>query len=523
MPVELIKDLLKIDQTIGKDEIQALVEGEILLEDNKPNIDKVLTVDGDVKVKETRMMKDKVIVSGIVNFKVLYTAEEEKQPIHSLNALTDFEEEIELQGAEEGMIADIKAYIEHIDYRLLEGTKISVKAVVDIEGKVSVGNSIDIVKNISGAESLQILKESIKYDDVIGTNTSTTIVKEAFEIDEDLPDIVDILRVDVNAYERETTVVEGRVIVAGLVECSIMYFGDDEENRINYLRREIPFTHFVELSNAQKDAMSDVRLETSDVSYEAKEDINGNMRIIDVEAMVEIGAKVYEQRQKEVTVDTYSTNKKLNVKKQEVNITENIGHNVSKEIVKGIVNVSEEDENINSVYNVNVKPILTDYRIVEEKVIIEGFLGVDMLYQGEESGEIKNIKQEVPFKSYVDIEGVDEGMESEIKIALDDVRFNKVNQQEVEVEATVKANISVNRIKKINIVTEVEELSDEIDKTDRPSITIYIVQKDDTLWDIAKRYNTTVEELIQTNDIINPENIMPGEKIIIQKNIEIDL
>jgi len=523
MTVELIKDLLKIDQTVGRDQIQALVEGEIFVPQTKPDINKILTVDADVEITGTKIVQDKIIVSGTVNFKVLYKADDERQSVHSLDASNDFRKEVEIEGINEKMSADIKANVEHIDYKLLENNKISVKTVLEIEGKVQSDNNINIVKDIKGSEGLQILKESIKYNDIIAANNSSTLVKEAFEIQDDMPDIVDILRVDLKAYERETKVVDDKVIVAGVVVCSIMYFGDDEDNKINYLSHEIPFTHFVETTGALKDMNCNIRLQASNPDYDIKEDINGDIRIIDVEAMVKIDAKIYEQREKEVTVDTYSTKKKFNVKKQEVIVTENIGENISKEIVKGLLNISGEDDTIKNIYNLNAKPILTDYRIVEDKIIIEGLLVADMLYLSGTDNEIKGIKQEIPFKTYVDADGLSEDMEIDVENILEDISYNQVDNQEVEIEAIVKNVVSINRIKKINIVTEAEEVDEEIDRKSRPSITIYIVQKDDTLWDIAKRYNTTVEELISTNDILAPENIMPGEKIIIEKHVHVEI
>jgi len=181
MSVELIKDLLKIDQTVGKDQIQALVEGEISLPEIKPSINKVLKVDGDVEITGTKLSQDKIIVSGIVNFKVLYNANDEKQSIHSLEASTNFREEVDMSNINEGMIAEIKAKVEHIDYSLVDESTISVKTVLDIDGKVQTNNNIDIVRDIKGAEGLQILKERIQYNDIIGTNNSSTLVKEAFE------------------------------------------------------------------------------------------------------------------------------------------------------------------------------------------------------------------------------------------------------------------------------------------------------------------------------------------------------
>src|SRR5699024_11682196 len=47
---------------------------------------------------------------------------------------------------------------------------------------------------------------------------------------------------------------------------------------------------------------------------------------------------------------------------------------------------------------------------------------------------------------------------------------------------------------------------------------IYIVQKDDTLFKIAKKHKVTVEEIIRLNThIANPDYIMPGMKIKLPK------
>ena len=49
-----------------------------------------------------------------------------------------------------------------------------------------------------------------------------------------------------------------------------------------------------------------------------------------------------------------------------------------------------------------------------------------------------------------------------------------------------------------------------------------MIQKDDTLWDIAKRYNTTVDEIVLANNVLSPTTLMPGEKIIIEKKVDIN-
>ena len=51
-----------------------------------------------------------------------------------------------------------------------------------------------------------------------------------------------------------------------------------------------------------------------------------------------------------------------------------------------------------------------------------------------------------------------------------------------------------------------------------PGITGYVVQKDESLWDIAKRYHTTEEELMRTNGI-QAGPLAPGQKLVIVKSV----
>src|SRR5690606_13094985 len=50
-------------------------------------------------------------------------------------------------------------------------------------------------------------------------------------------------------------------------------------------------------------------------------------------------------------------------------------------------------------------------------------------------------------------------------------------------------------------------------KTNSSSVTTYTVKRGDTLSHIAKRFGTTVNELVRLNNIKNPNLIFPGQKL----------
>jgi LysM repeat protein len=72
------------------------------------------------------------------------------------------------------------------------------------------------------------------------------------------------------------------------------------------------------------------------------------------------------------------------------------------------------------------------------------------------------------------------------------------------------------------VLLDVEEV-EPAEKREQPSIVVYFIQPGDNLWKIAKRFNTTIEELVKANNIEDPENLAPGDKLIISRMLKYQL
>ena len=165
--------------------------------------------------------------------------------------------------------------------------------------------------------------------------------------------------------------------------------------------------------------------------------------------------------------------------------------------------------------------MIINNQYVEDKVMVEGIVGLNVYYLDDMEGEIMTFKEEIPFKSYITNEGLSKDIIIDTETNLEELNYN-LREDILQINGTIKNHIFIDRERKINIVSEIEETEELIDKKNRPSIIIYMVQRDDILWDIAKRYNTTVDEIIESNSIISPNNLMPGEKIIIEKKLDME-
>jgi len=520
MSVELTKDLLKMEQSAGNGYAQALVEGDILVPDTKPDISRILSVDGAVDITNKEASDNKMVVNGVVNFKILYVADGGEYPVYGMDASATFTQNIDIPKAEKGTKSDVKAEIEHIEFDKLNERKIGIKAVVNLLGKSRTIFEVDALREIQGIDNLQVLRESVSYQERIQTVQSETIVRESFELSQDMPEIKEIVQCNVNATVKEKEVMDGKIALSGLLKTNVIYVADDDDYSLRFLKYEIPFTHFIEHEQVQRDMDVELGLKISDVYTDVKNNVDEERKVLDLEADVQIEATLNRMEQKEFIVDAYSPSCSLSLETKKIALDQIIGKNSSNTMIKETLEVPSGKRNIDKIFSLNGKVFLTDSMLSDGKNHIEGVAAVTVLYMPPgKDVEAQSFSQEIPFRHTLDIEGATSDMEVETELYIDDIDYNLINPDQLEVRLNIGASSTVKKKVEKEILINVEDTGERIDISKKPSITIYFIQPGDTLWKIAKRYHTTVEELMNANEIEDPNRLVPGERLFIQKNV----
>lgn len=512
MSIEIIKENFEVEEIRGDGEIQALVETEIYLNTNKPDIENIIWVDGRVEILNTKIIKDKLLVNGLIKYNIVYKSIDEENKITTLEAQKDFKEEIDIEGITENMMSSVNANIEYIEYNL-DDTKIELKTLVNLFGEVQEGRTLEIIKDIEGKESLQTLKENIKYNQISGRETSYANIADTIEVEEGNPGIERVIRFSVDAKEMESVVVEDRIILSGEVEVSMIYMGD---NRINAVKEAIPFNHFIEVPGAYKDSKCEVRLEVVEGIYEILENEMGDLKRIDLDIRVRTYGKVFDEISRDLIIDAYSTRDKLVLKGEEINLRENIEEVIHEESLAFDVQIDAVE-----ILDMKANSHILDKKYLDGEIVINGILSVNVYYIDRMSGELANYHDHFPYRSAIPFEGEDQELIIDINHKLEDMNYI-LKKDIMSIENIINYNILLSNDKKIYAIMDIQETEEAIDNKNMASITIYIVQKGDILWDIAKRYNTTIDEILSSNNLDNDYKMQVGDKIIIEKKVDLD-
>ncbi len=519
--MNLVKEPIKLDRMVGAENLQTMVEEDVLVPDSKPDIGEVLSVQANINITAKEIVGNKLAVEGVVNFKVLYAPSGSEEPINNVVAAVDFNQEVEMEDVESTMDVKVDYDVEHVDHSILNERKIAVKAILNLTGKVFKSEEIDVLKEVEGVEDIQTLKDVMEYSKVIGENSSQTVLRETYELAEETPEINEFLDEKAMAVMNDVKVTDGKVIIGGIINLNLVYTTEEPRNPIHELKHEIPFTHFVEVPKALNDMKCKADIKVDKVLTDIKKNIEEENKVYDVEIVLKANVEVSDKEKREVLVDAYSPTKNLSLHKSKIKYLKKEDSNSSHTVLKETLEVPEQNPNIIKVFTVNARPMVTDYRLVEDKCVIEGFINTDVLYIADnEEMSVHAFNEEVPFRHSVELSKVSPDMTANIKLSLDDVSYSPINSKQIEVKYNLGAFCELSKDAEMELVVDLEDLGDEEDEDSKASITIYFVQQGDTLWNIAKRYNTTVQEILDANDIEDPENVKVGDYIIIQKTYE---
>ncbi|MDD4113022.1 MAG: DUF3794 domain-containing protein, partial [Herbinix sp.] len=153
---------------------------------------------------------------------------------------------------------------------------------------------------------------------------------------------------------------------------------------------------------------------------------------------------------------------------------------------------------------------------------VEGIIDLNILYISEDDlRPLSSLKGAIPFTQIIEVKGMKPDSSYEIRPSLDQLSVMMLDADEIEVKAVMNLNTIV--FDKITepIITDLEVTDLDLEKLQAmPGIVGYIVKKDDSLWNIAKKYYTTVDTIMEINDMDN-DSIKEGDKLIIMKRVDV--
>ena len=125
----------------------------------------------------------------------------------------------------------------------------------------------------------------------------------------------------------------------------------------------------------------------------------------------------------------------------------------------------------------------------------------------------------LPFEHLLETPGMSPEPVYHLQASLEQLHAAMVSGEEVEVKAAILLNALVLEPLELTHIENVEEEPLNLEKVKSlPGMLIYVVQPGDTLWEIAKTYHTTMEQVRTLNDL-GQQEVKAGQRLLMMKQM----
>jgi len=262
--------------------------------------------------------------------------------------------------------------------------------------------------------------------------------------------------------------------------------------------------------------LKDIKIAVNDISYSITENFDDEKKLIEFALPFTVNASFYDSVEKNIIMDCYSTDYELELQSEKVKLSSL--KNLTNEVVKYENSFEVLTGSIKDIYSVDVSPKVSEKRISDNKYIVDGFLDVNLLYLNGDINKIDKAFASLPFTAGFPIDEDEALFEIHSDITTHKCSAYRKGNNSVVLNCDINVALKFKDDDEITVIRDIAEKT-PVDRSKMPSLIFRVVQSGETLWDIAKNYNLSINYLKELNDIPEGNVLTPGTKIIIARMI----
>lgn len=282
----------------------------------------------------------------------------------------------------------------------------------------------------------------------------------------------------------------------------------------------MPFNNEAECTGCLEELIPHIEVSLIHQGMEVKPDPDGEERILQVDAVLELNMKMYKEEEHELLLDAYSPVKECVLHRKNEMLESLLVRNFSKCRLTDRIEVKENQGKVLQLCHSSGKVKVDKTRITDKGIVAEGIVALKILYIiGNDEMPFYSMDAMLPFTHLVEAKDIGQDCTYFLQADLEQLSTAMADGAEIEVKAAVGLNVLVFRQWEEQIVESVEEQPLDRKKIESmPGITVYIVKNGDTLWDIARKFYTTVDEICNVNSLAEKE-VKAGQPLILVKQV----
>ncbi len=490
MDITLKKENYKILQTVKDNTIEECVEADFSLPEYMPEILRIIKSTAQPKVNSCKAVGERVTVDGECELRMVYTAED--GCIYSFSQSRPFTRHCENNIFNSATDINCEVAVSYVNCRATSTKRAEIKAGIVIK----INAFLEEAEEIISVEETCIEKKCVPVRAMSLGCKKTRTFSMSDTVNLPVP-CAFVISSRASAVCTEIKKISNKIMVKGDAVVEVCYVNANDKTCTELIRHTLPINQILEFDGMEERFAGGVNLNVVAVDVMLKNEQEGAGSSFDIGISIDASACMWEEKELVVINDAYAVGSCIDLKKQSLVFFTPLDEFRDTYIFREDFQVS--GEGVSRVMGSTCELTNVTAKKENDVLMLTANLSLSVLIK-DASGSISNINKilDVKYESKADYEDVD--IFCLPKLTVFSLDCSEKGNNSIDVRAEINVSASVFGKKLIDAVTDITE-SENQPVRNLNAITVYFPEKSESLWSIARRYNTTVSAIAEENGL----------------------
>lgn len=493
MEFALTKQSIKTCETLLDTVSEQIVDLDLVLPDYCPDIEKILKCTLTAQIYNRNLSGGQLLVEGSAKVSVLY-CDSIKKNIRCCEQSVPFSASYSVKDSNEQYIIVNDVKTEYVNCRALSPRKLIIHGAFSLYSKVY-SKGVCELYSYENDDDLQVKTQKVN------TAVVTGFCQELFSVTEDIqivnkPAVEAILSSKLLATLTEVKVVPNKLMIKGELSLKLLYLSDLEQGSVQQLTYLIPFSQIIDCEGVDENTINNVSVNILSYEIRVKAEALSENPVVTLDCKLcftEIG---YEIKESTVINDAYSVKNATEIDFDTVTAINDLS--VISDSFMHKSSISLDDIAISKLVDIYSEQCSVTPVVADSSVKLNGKLNLCIIAFDNENNPVY-IERASGFEHDISVSSSFNTI-MQIKSTPVSMSYRLTQDNTIEIRSEIKTNAVVadkNPLKTVCCVVADEEKPIQCDDC---ALTLYYAQQGESFWDIAKKYSTYYEALLEENE-----------------------
>ncbi len=411
--------------------------------------------------------------------------------------------------AGEQVTVEILPVTDYVNCRAVSRRRLDVRGAVTIRIRPCVQQQQEALCDVFG-RGIQLRKIPVQYPARQVQTVKTVVLSEELELGSAKPPVLHIVRCEARPVEDSHQLVSGKLLVQGNLQIQLLYACEkDGDGCLEPMTFRIPYSQILELEGMEEQDSCSITAEVASCDIKPVTDASGDVRLLRCEADLRISCTALRMAAESLVCDAFSTEHPCRCTSATLAAA---GAPVPfSEMHPCSVKLSCDDGTLDCVYDAwcEVRNLSARPDTEASEVLVSGMLCCSVLVR-ESGGMPRLLEKEESFEHRIPFAELGEQDIIRIRAWAENCSYTLTEQSEVSLKTELRMEGSVQHRRTCQVLTQVEVQEETAHSRDY-ALKLYFGREKEAVWDIAKRCHTSVEAIMEENELTQetlPENAM---------------